>query len=468
MSNGKALKSGIWFTVSNFITRGIGFITTPVFTRLMTKSEYGDFSNIQTWMMIMLYITSLDLEASLIRASYDFKEDLNRYVHSLIALSMLSTSFFWMVSILFRDQFISLFSMESIYIDCMFIYLLFCPAVNIFQNVERYQYKYKWTVAISLGITVGASLLAVILVFLMNDKLLGRTMGFIIPTIVIGLIISVYYIIKGRSINLNYWKYAIPISLPYIPHLLSMYLLSNMDRVMIKRFIGSESAALYSLAYTCGMIITILVTSINSAFGPWLVEKLSSKEYSTIRKMSVPYVAMFSAVAFGMVLITPEILYILGGVPYLEARHVMPPVAAGCLLQFVYCMYVNVEQYEKKTVGMAIASAVAAGLNFILNYICIPHFGYIAAAYTTYVGYFVLLILHMWFVRRLGMSAVYDSKRLFTIAVIASTLMFLSNVLLDMNVIRWCLVIVYMLILSILIIRNRTMIKKIVEQLRHS
>ena len=47
----------------------------------------------------------------------------------------------------------------------------------------------------------------------------------------------------------------------------------------------------------------------------------------------------------------------------------MPPVAAGCLLQFVYCMYVNIEQYEKKTVGMAMASVVAAGLNFVLNFI---------------------------------------------------------------------------------------------------
>ena len=121
--DGKAIKSGVWFTISNFIMRGIGFITTPIFTRLMTKAEYGDFSNFQTWMMILLYITSLDLEASLIRAVFDFKDDIDRYVHSIISLSMISTAIFWIMSIIFREFAVSIFSVESVYIDCMFLYL---------------------------------------------------------------------------------------------------------------------------------------------------------------------------------------------------------------------------------------------------------------------------------------------------------------------------------------------------------
>ena len=144
MNENKAFKSGVWFTASNFIMKSIGLITTPIFTRMMSKAQFGDFSNFQTWLMILLYICSLDLEASLIRAVYDFREDIDRYVHSLVALSMLSTGLFWIISVIFRPLFTSAFSMDSIYVDCMFIYLLFCPAVNIFQNAERFKYKYKF------------------------------------------------------------------------------------------------------------------------------------------------------------------------------------------------------------------------------------------------------------------------------------------------------------------------------------
>lgn len=34
-NNKKALKSGIWYTVSNLLVRSIGFITTPIFTRIV-------------------------------------------------------------------------------------------------------------------------------------------------------------------------------------------------------------------------------------------------------------------------------------------------------------------------------------------------------------------------------------------------------------------------------------------------
>ena len=93
MTKNKALNSGIWFTVSNFFTKAVGFLTTPIFTRMLTKSEFGDFSNIQTWLMILAYITSLNLEGSLIRATHEHKKDLDSYVFSMITLSAISTAF---------------------------------------------------------------------------------------------------------------------------------------------------------------------------------------------------------------------------------------------------------------------------------------------------------------------------------------------------------------------------------------
>ena len=39
----KALKSGVWYTLSNFLINGAAFITTPFFARLLTKTEYGEY-----------------------------------------------------------------------------------------------------------------------------------------------------------------------------------------------------------------------------------------------------------------------------------------------------------------------------------------------------------------------------------------------------------------------------------------
>ena len=40
-NNVKALKSGVWYTFANFITKGIIFLSTPIFARILAHADYG-------------------------------------------------------------------------------------------------------------------------------------------------------------------------------------------------------------------------------------------------------------------------------------------------------------------------------------------------------------------------------------------------------------------------------------------
>ena len=456
MLKNNVISSGIWFTISNFFVRSIGLVTTPIFTRMLTKAEFGSFNNFSTWTGIILVVVSLNLEASLIRAKFDFKDDLDNYVTSMILLSTLSTGIWYIIACIFRSSLSVFLSMDFKYISCMFVYLMFYPVINIFQTMERFNYKYKLTVAISVSVSVSTSVLSVLLVYCMPDHLMGRTIGYVLPVAVVGGLLFIYCIIKKSIPDIKYWKYALPFTLPYIPHLLSMNLLSGMDRVMINRMCGLEELALYSLAYTCGTLVSILVTSINSAYSPWLGQKLSEKNYSVIKQISVPYVGAFTYAAGGAILIIPELLYIMGGPSYMEAKYVMPPVAASCVLQFIYCMYVNVEQYEKKTGRMALASVIAVIINYVLNTICIPLYGYIAAAYTTYASYFVLMVLHILIVKNIGMSHVYNNKKIIFIAGISICLALIANIIVGLLWIRYAIFLLYCLIGLVFIYKYRS------------
>ena len=156
----------------------------------------------------------------------------------------------------------------------MIVYLLFASIIEMFQARERFLYKYKITVITSLFIALSTAVISVILVILMEDKLWGRIIGNSLPTIFIGILLSKVLLYNGRKNKVKYWRYALPVCLPYIPHILSMTVLNSMDRIMITKICGSRENALYSVAYSCGAVITILMTSINSAFVPWLGSKL--------------------------------------------------------------------------------------------------------------------------------------------------------------------------------------------------
>jgi len=445
-NNGKALKSGIWYTFSNFLVRGIGLITTPIFTRLLTKAEFGAYNNYTSWLAIITIFVTLNLESTLISARFDYKEKFDEYIFSVLTLSTLSVAVWFVVFNVFGNTAESILGIQRPYINAMLLYLLCLPAINLFQARERYYYEYKKTVLVSLILSVGTAGISVALVLLMNNRLAGRIIGSIVPTVIIGLILFIFFIHKGKKISIRYWKYALPICLPYIPHLLSMTLLNSTDRIMIEHWCGSEATALYSLAYNCGCLVTLLLTSLNNAYSPWLGEKLAENNLGEIRNFSKKYVGCFVFLAIGMMLVAPEVLLILGGNSYYEAIYVMSPVAMGCICQFLYTLFVNVEQFKKKTVGMAIASAIAAIINLGLNWLLIPKVGYLAAAYTTLVGYLCLLAMHMYLVYRLGLNQAYSYKFIAGVVVFCLCAMIGISLTYSNVVVRYIVILIYGLV----------------------
>ena len=466
-NNAKAIKSGIWYTVSNFLLKAIGFLTTPIFTRLLTQAEFGEYSNFASWLGILTIIVTLNMEASLISAKFDYKDRFDNYIYSVLSLSTVSVLVWAVILNVFIDQATSLLSMDRIYINCSLVYLLLHPAVQLFQCRERYNYRYKMSVALSLGMSLGTALLSVILVLLLNDRLTGRVLGHVLPTLFVGGTIYAFLIIKGKRIDVKCWRYAIKICLPYIPHMLSLTLLNTMDRVMIKQICGATDTALYSLAYSCGTIITLLISSMNGAFAPWLGDKLNEKDFASIRGFSRIYIGLFCALALGIMLGTPEVLLILGGTEYLPAVYCIPPIAMGCVCQFIYTMFVNVEQFSKKTVGMAIASMSAALFNYILNSLLIPRYGYVAAAYTTLASFMWLLIAHMYLVYRLKLSQIYEYKFIAGVVVVMCGLTAGGNWLYTNTLVRWIVIILYVAVLLVVLLKNKSNVLKLLKSLKN-
>lgn len=51
--NKKVIKAGIGYTVGNYLLKGLSFITIPIFTRIMSTSDYGLYNT-----CVVFYISS--------------------------------------------------------------------------------------------------------------------------------------------------------------------------------------------------------------------------------------------------------------------------------------------------------------------------------------------------------------------------------------------------------------------------
>ena len=462
-NNIKALKSSVWYIVANFLTAASAFLTTPIFTRLMTQEQYGMYNNFTSWQSILAILCTFNVGVSLISARYDYEDNLDQYIFSAVGMSAASVLIWTALLNLFSDWSQSFFSLSMLYVNLMMAHIFFVRVFEMFQAQQRYFFKYKLQVVLSVLSMLLSLGLSLILVTNMGDKLSGRIIGSVLPSIVIGVFIFIVFWAKGKRIHFGYWKYTLKICLPYIPHLLSMTVLNSTDRIMITKICGSADNALYSLAYTCGSIITILLTSINTAFSPWLAERIHEGDTRSVRSFSKYYIISFVSIAIGVMLVAPEVLYILGGREYLAAIYVIPPVAMGCICQFLYTMMVDIEQIKRKTVGMALASMAAAVLNYVLNLLLIPRFGYIAAAYTTLAGFLLLLALHMWIVRRMGMSHVYSYKFIVLMVIASGAVTVAINAVYAAPIIRYILIAAYVIALASVIYIKRDLILKFIK-----
>src|SRR5690606_5987972 len=96
--------------------------------------------------------------------------------------------------------------------------------------------------------------------------------GVALPVIIVGLIIVMYYLVKGKFfISKSDWKYALIISIPIIPHLISHQLLAQFDRFIVNVY-DFDNLGFYSLALTMGSLIQIVINGINNAWTPWYLE----------------------------------------------------------------------------------------------------------------------------------------------------------------------------------------------------
>lgn len=458
-------RAGIWYTICNFAFKGMAFITTPIFARLLTKTELGSFSNYASWITILTVLTSFDLHTSIVRSKLEHEDDIDSYIWSILSFSSIATLCIYAVVCCFSDFFVNLFQMDMMYIHLMFIYLLISPAYNMLITKHRAFYKYKTFVVITGIMMLVSTALSLILVILMRDKLLARVVGHYLPPIIMGAVIYVMIIVRGKKIKISYWKYACVMCLPLVPHTLSMYLLSSSDKIIITNICGQEYTAIYSIAYSCYHIVSILFDSMNKAWAPWLLESLHYEKYDEIKKTSKIYILLFAAMSIGVLLVAPEVILILGGRQYNSAVYCMPPLIAGCVFQFVYTMYVNIEFYEKKTIGVAGATIAATVLNIALNFIFIPRTvenGYVVAAYTTLTGYIVLLLLHYLLVKRLHMEFVYDRKFICGILVAFLAVAAAANVLYNFAIIRYVLIVVYGAFILAMFLKNKELVLSIV------
>lgn len=464
-STGLALKAGLWYVISTFLVKGLSFITTPIFSRLLSKEAYGEFSNFASWQTLLLIVTGLEMQNTVARAYYDFKDDFDSYVSSVTITSCAFTMLVYGVFLACGDWIFNLVSIPREYLHILFFMLMFQACKQIYMARERTLYRYKSVAAISVVNLLVPTLIAVVMVILAQEsqRLSARIYGFYIPSAVIGVGCAAVMLWRGRTFKWKHCRYAIVLAMPLMLHYLTAHLLTSSNTIVTKLVLGAEAVSSVSIASSTNHILTILLQAVSGALTTWLMDNLEQENVKAARKGTTAYVAAISVVAIGVMLLAPELIWILGGSKYADSVLLMPGMVTAVLVQSITTLFTIILTYRKKVVKTALYTGIASVAAIAAKYFLLPVLGLQILPIINILAFGGLMVANYFLVRESGCGKYVSIKGILGILMVVFLAMGACFFLYNHTILRYGVIAVIAVAAMVVLYKYRRLVMKLVK-----
>lgn len=390
------VKASLWFLMCSFLQKAVAMLTTPIFTRLLSSAEYGQYNVFNSWLSILSILITFNLSAGVYtQGLVKFEKQRSVFSSSLQGLTLLLAVFWGAIFIVLESFWSRVINLSLQQVVLMFIIIWTNSVFAFWASEQRVDYKYRKLVIITVFATVCNPLLGIVLVLISDDKVTARIFSVAIVQVLFYMWCFFSQVKKGKVVySKTFWGYVLKYNIPLIPHYFSQIILNNSDRIMIDGMVGSSQAGIYSLAYSIAMIVCLFSQALTQTLNPWFYKKIKDKDLKDVERISYISLGVVAVATVGLILFAPEIVAIFAPKQYLEAVYCIPPVAIGMFFLFSFEIFGKFAFYYERTKYIMLASLCAAVVNVILNFIGIKLWGYIAAAYTTLLCYILFSIFH--------------------------------------------------------------------------
>lgn len=402
----KLIKGGfLHILFGNTMVKMIGFISSIVIVRLVTKEEYAYLAYSNNIYSYINLFAGLGLSTALLKYCSTSTSKQERKAYFTFALKyggifQLTLSIFMCLIIMNID--IPFEGARSLIYLSVFLPLL-GHFVTTVQQYNRSQLQNKLYSGMALTQTVITFIFSVTLVLLLGVK--GTIFAQYIAVIV-AIIIGLTYVFKDLS-NTNKIKlpkkdrnafFKMGISL-MVAHLFSMMMQIN-EMFLVNNLIGDENAtANYKVAMLIPSQLGIVTGSIMIYFFP-IIAKMT--DFRAILKKSIK-IGLFS---FGIItfisilgfILTPYIIKYLYGVEYSDSIQLSYIFWGVYLLNAGFRIIpMNILPAIGKVGFNSMLSIISAVVHVIMSYYFISSLGIMGAAYAIGIVYFVSGILYWWY-----------------------------------------------------------------------
>ena len=165
------IKASFWFLFCSFFQKGIAVITTPIFTRIMSTAEYGQYNVFSSWLSIITVFISLNLYAGVYtQGLIKFDGDKKAFSASLQGLTLVLMIIWTIIYFIFYEFWNNYFSLNTIQMLAMLSTIWTSSIFCFWSTEQRVNLDYKKLIVVTFVMTVVRPVVSVVAVLFYEDK----------------------------------------------------------------------------------------------------------------------------------------------------------------------------------------------------------------------------------------------------------------------------------------------------------
>lgn len=398
MSRGRELvkNTGILF-VAKSLTQVVSFLLLPLYTAILSTSEYGQLDIYSSMIMIFLPFVTLQLEQAIFRfvIAAKSKDEIEDIITTSLCTILISSSIFSAIYIVLN------FIIHLQYASILYFYYFSSIILTVLLQVCR---GFSKNVTFSVASFISAAL-AVMLNVVFVAVLRTGISGVIYSTIIANIVSSIYMIYEvqlfrylgSTHFKINVIKEMLVYSGPLILNQTSSWIINYSDRLIVLAFLGIGTNGIYSLASKFSNLLITIFGVYNIAWTENVVRCMDDEDYQPYLNNVVTMTCqIYLCIVTGIINLLPLVFKYFINMNYNDAYQHIPILLVGMFFSGMAATLGSIYVAHKKTKSVGLTTCFAGAINAIVLLALINFIGLYAASISTLLS-FMALFLYRYF-----------------------------------------------------------------------
>ena len=370
-------RASIWYVATSVTTKAVGLLVTPVFTRILSGEEYGEYSLYMSYLGLFSVICTVGFSSAVIYKGFQlFSKERDGFISAALGFNLCLC--LAICILLFTISSVVGISPELSLVLC--IQIIADSAIGLSLMQKRYVYEYKTVALVGVFESVAAPAISLLLLYGTPLGFTAKIWGLLIPAVLAASPLVLGILRKSsRLFDKQVWRFLLYRSLPLFPGIVSGAIASHVGSFVISRTLGSDALAKYSVTHSVGIGLLFVVSTLGASLAPWITRKLEAKRIDTVSEVIGVLFTLLGAATLFLIAVVPEVVGFLAPPEYGESIFAALPIALATLPSFITGVAGIGLVFSDKGGSVTLSSVVGAASSLLLSLFLTPTLTYIGA-----------------------------------------------------------------------------------------